>query len=94
MTVMIERSPDEERQLHERASRVGQDVTAYLRRLIREDLGSNRTFAEILAPIHREFRESGLSGEELDKLLVDALAESRADRRTIRSKTSPRSRRL
>jgi hypothetical protein len=86
MTVSIDLSPDEERRLQERASQLGQDVAGYLRRLIRENLDSTRpategqTFAKLLAPVHQDFRESGMTEEELDTLLGEALAESRAER--------------
>jgi hypothetical protein len=86
MTITIELTLDEERRLQERAAQSGQDLTAYLRGLIREDLeappaAGSRIFAEILAPIHEEFRESGMSEEELEALLREELNASRADRR-------------
>jgi hypothetical protein len=85
MTVTIDLSPDEERRLQERAAQRGQDLTAYLRRLIREDLeaakpAQGRTFAEILAPVHEDFRKSGMTEGELDALLEETLSESRAER--------------
>jgi hypothetical protein len=84
MTVTIDLSPDEERRLHERAAQLGQDLTSYLHRLIQEDLEAvqparGRTFAEVLAPIHEDFRKSGMNEEELDTLLEEALGESRAE---------------
>jgi hypothetical protein len=86
MTVTIDLSPDEERRLHERASQLGQDLTGYLQQLIREDLGvapprRGRTLAEILAPVHEDFRKSGMTEDELNGLLKEALEESRAERR-------------
>ena len=83
MTVTIDLSPDEERQLHERASRLGQDLIGYLHQLIRADLEAaprsrGRTFAEILAPVHEDFRKSGMTEDELDALLKAALDASRA----------------
>ena len=86
MTVTIDLSPDEERQLQDRAAQLGQDLTAYLRTLIQENLDAppsdrGRTFAEILAPIHEDFQKSGMSEGELDALLEEAITESRAERR-------------
>lgn len=86
MTVTIDLSSDEERQLHERASQLGQDLTGYLQQLIREDLEAaprrrGRSFSEILAPVHEDFRKSGMTEDELDALLQAALDESRAERR-------------
>ena len=85
MTITIDLSPDEERRLQERAAQLGQDLPTYLRRLIREDLDAalparGRTFAEILAPVHEDFRKSGMTEGELDALLEEALSESRAER--------------
>lgn len=86
MTVTIDLSPDEERRLQERAVQLGQDLTGYVRRLIREDLegaspARGRTFAEILAPVHEDFRKSGMTEGELDTLFGEALTESRAERK-------------
>jgi hypothetical protein len=86
MTITIELSFDEERRLQERAAQSGQDLTEYLLGLIREDLepspsAGSKAFAEILAPIHAEFRESGMSEGELETLLREELNASRADRR-------------
>jgi hypothetical protein len=86
MTVTIDLTPDEEQRLSERAARQGQDVTAYVRRLIREDLTSapapgRRTIAEVLAPVHEDFRASGMDDGELDTLLRETLAEVRSERR-------------
>ena len=60
-------TPDEERRLREHAARRGQGQTA--------------DFAGALAPVHEDFRRSGLSEDELDTLLEGALGESRAERR-------------
>jgi hypothetical protein len=89
MTVTIELSPDEERRLQERAARLGEDVTSYVHRLVRDDLEAGpapgrRTFAEILAPVHEEFRRSGMTEAELDGLLDEATRESRAGCRRAR----------
>ncbi len=91
MTVTIDLSPDESRRLQARAAEIGQDTTAYLRRLIREALDAeptptNRTFAEILAPVHDAYDESGMTEAERDTVLSEALEEARAERR--RGKTS------
>lgn len=40
-----------------------------------------RTFAEILAPVHEELHESGMTAEELNAMFKAAHAESRAERR-------------
>ena len=40
----------------------------------------DETFAEILAPVHEDFRKSGMTESELDGLLEESLRESRAER--------------
>ena len=93
MTVTIDLTPDEERQLRERAARLDQDLAGYLRRIVRQDLhgdspAGKRSFGEILAPIHQDFRESGMTEGELDALLEEALGESRAERRRGKAQNS------
>jgi len=39
------------------------------------------SFAEILAPVHEDFRKSGMTESELETLLEEALSESRKGRR-------------
>ena len=80
MTVTLTLSPDEERRLTERAALVGQDLPGYLRRLIREDLEAERpaksqAFAEALAPVHEDFRRSGMTEDELDELVEEVREE-------------------
>jgi hypothetical protein len=81
MTITISLTPEEERQLAERAARDGQDLTTFVHRLIERELGaslplsgtppSGQTFAEILAPIHEDFLQSGMTEEELDVLVEE-----------------------
>jgi hypothetical protein len=90
MTVIIDLSPDEEQRLHERAAQLGQELSAYLRRLIKEELEAvtsarGRTFAEISAPVHEDFRKSGMTEGELDTLLEEALSESRAAKHQVKN---------
>jgi len=84
MTVTIELTPDEEQRLRERAARLGQELTAYLHRPVRQDLqagpSAEGSFGAILAPAHGDFRASGMTEEALDALLGEALGESRAGR--------------
>jgi hypothetical protein len=62
MSITINLTPDEERKLLERAARNGQDVTAYVHRLIERDI---RGVDEALAPFRRQVAESGISDDEL-----------------------------
>jgi hypothetical protein len=62
MTITVELGPDEETKLLERAAPSGQNVTAYVRRLIARDI---QGVDEALAPFRRQVEESGLSDAEL-----------------------------
>lgn len=55
--------------LQKRASAQGCDVPAYLERLIERDINQARTLDEILAPVRRDFAESGMDENDLDALI-------------------------
>ena len=80
MTVKLSLTPEEERMLVARATEKGQDVANYLRALVEEDLKQSPTFSQILAPIHEDFRRSGMTDQELETLLEGELAEVRKER--------------
>ncbi len=80
MSLTISLAPEEEKILLDRASAIGQDVAEYVHRLIRKDI-EQQSFAELLEPIRRSVRESGVSESELDSLLQSAIDESRANRK-------------
>jgi hypothetical protein len=80
VTVKLSLTPEEERRLFTRATEKGQDVANYLRTLVEEELRRPPALSEILAPIHDEFRRSGMSEEELETLLEGELAEHRRER--------------
>jgi hypothetical protein len=62
MNITIHLSPAEEKKVLERAAQSGQDVTAYIHRLIERDIQS---VDEALAPFRRQVEESGMSDDEL-----------------------------
>ena len=90
MTVTINLSPDTEKKLRELAARSGKDVPAYLEELVEkevQDASNGRastpvhggmSLDEILAPVRKEFEESGLSEEELEQLVTESIQEVRA----------------
>jgi hypothetical protein len=86
MTITFHLSPEEEKKLTERASERGQDVASYVQRLIVRDIERPRTLAELLAPIHEDFRESGMTEEELETFLESELAEARRERGKAKSR--------
>jgi hypothetical protein len=74
--------PDEtEAKLQERARSSGTSADAYLQQLVQTAL-AKPTLREILAPIHQEFVASGMSDDELDSVLSEAIEQSRLARRT------------
>jgi hypothetical protein len=70
MTITISLSPKQEKQLAERAAQAGQEVAAYVQDLIDRDLGTEDLDA-ILAPVRRNFEESGLTDEDLTALVEE-----------------------
>ena len=50
----------------------GKTADEYLRTLIEAEILSQKTFAEILAPIREGFRKSGMTVEQLDDLFEEA----------------------
>jgi hypothetical protein len=81
MTVTIDFPPETEQKLLARAAATGKDVATLVREAVEEKLRTALPpFAEILAPVHEDVRQSGLTQEELDALLDGALAETRRER--------------
>lgn len=72
---------EEERKLLARATEKGKDVSTYLRTLVEEDLKQLPRLSEVLAPIREDFRQSGMTEEELEALLKSELAEVRKNRK-------------
>jgi len=55
--------------LEERAKVDGKDVAEYVESLIEQDIDKRKTLDEILAPVRRNFAESGMTEDELDELI-------------------------
>ena len=66
--------------LKERAHANGTPADAYIEQIVQTAL-AKPTLREILAPIHQEFLESGMSEKELDSTLSEALEQARQERR-------------
>jgi hypothetical protein len=82
MTLQIDLRPELEAKLRERAAAVGKDVHSFARDAVEKELLRPQTFAEILAPVHKAVRESGMSEEEVNALLQKALADTRRERKS------------
>jgi hypothetical protein len=72
MSITINLTPDEERKLLERAARNGQEVTAYVHRLIQRDI---KDVDEALAPFRRQVARSGISDDELGSFFEEVREE-------------------
>jgi hypothetical protein len=79
MTVTISLSPEMEKQLVARATVHGQDVAGYVCQLIARDIQdarpASKSLDEVLAPIRRQFKDSGMTDEELDALVEETREE-------------------
>jgi len=71
MTVVLELKPEIEEALQKKAKANGFELNVYLEKLIEKDVDRAKTIDEILAPVHRDFDESGMNEEELDFFLDD-----------------------
>jgi len=65
--------------LKARAEQAGLTPERYVKHLVDEDLALERTaqttsFEELLAPVREQFRQSGMTGDELDALVERARA--------------------
>ena len=87
MTVTIALPPETEEKLRAYAAASGQDIASYALQAIEEKLQAlpSPPVDEILRPLRREFRESGMSDEQLHDLLAQARDDVRREKRTPHS---------
>ena len=79
MTITIDLPSEVEAKIKTQASHDGLEVEDYVKTLIEEaterreriERESEKSFAEILAPVHKEFEESGMSEEELAEFIEE-----------------------
>lgn len=89
-TVTVQLPPDTEQTLRHRASLLGQSLEAYLQSLAEREAaalngvpdgpGPAPTFDELTGPISRAVQASGVSPDEVDDFLDEAVRERRAER--------------
>lgn len=72
------------RAVERRARREGQTAVAYVRSLIERDLLADKTFDEMLKPFRADIRRSGITVDELDRIVERARAARPRSRRTRR----------
>jgi len=69
MTLTIHVSKNIGAVLEEKAKNQGKDVAEYVEDLIEKDIDHRKTLDEILAPVRKNFAESGMTEDELDELI-------------------------
>ncbi len=81
MTITIHFPPDVEKLLRASAAAKGKDLNAVVVEAVEKKLREEASpLAEILAPLHDEFRQCGMAEDELRELLTEELAEARRQR--------------
>lgn len=70
--------------LRKRAEEVGTTAPEYVRYLIEEDLASSVSLRALYAPVREQIKASGVTDEQLEIEIDDAIAEVRTLRRTER----------
>jgi hypothetical protein len=82
MTIKVDFSPATLARLQAEAQASGKDVETFVREAVEQKLARRqRTFAEVLKPIHEAVESSGMSREDVDELLESELRAVRAERR-------------
>ena len=81
MTLQIDLRPDLEAKLRSRAAAQGKDLSAFAQEVLEKSAQGDETLAEILGPIRRDIRQSGMSDAELDSLIEQAIEGARRDRK-------------
>ncbi len=87
MTITISLSPEQEKRLAERADQVGQEVVPDIHRLIDRDIQAESLDA-ILAPVRRNFEQSGRTDEDLAALVEEVREDIWREKHGGPSKTS------
>jgi hypothetical protein len=77
-TISLSRKAEEA--VRRRAAVAGKPADQYPSDLVQETV-TKPTLQEVLAPVHREMRQSGMTEAELDEFLRDAISATRADRK-------------
>ena len=75
MDIRISIPAEMQEKLQQRAVASGQNVEAYVEKLIEKALSGPPSIDELLAPVRKEFAESGMTEDELDALIEEAREE-------------------
>ncbi len=86
MTLTIELKPEVEKLLKQKASAKGFTIDDYVEDLIEKDVDKQKTLDEIFAPVRQEFKEQGMTEDELDDLIYQARREVYAEKKAKENK--------
>lgn len=81
MTLQISISPEAEARLREKAAAAGADISEYAAGVLERCAQRPLSLEEISGPIAEEFRQSGMTEDELTELLETAKHDMRRERR-------------
>jgi hypothetical protein len=83
MTITINLPAATEEQLRAQAVATGKNISTLVVEAVEARLAlAQLRFKSILAPVHAEFRRSGMSEAELNTLLEESLEKARSERRS------------
>jgi hypothetical protein len=81
LTINLPSATVEKLQAH--ATACGTDVDTVVREALEAKLAlGGASLRDIMAPVHEDFRKSGMSEDDLDRLIQEALADARAAKRS------------
>ena len=82
MTITITLPPATEQRLQAQAQATGKNIGTLVVEAVEAGLSlSQLGLRDILAPVHADFRQSGMSGAEVESLLQDELDGARSERK-------------
>ncbi len=79
MTISL--SPETQRRLEQCARAAGQDVSAFVERIIVRELAAPLSLTEAAEPFARAVEASGISDDQFTALLLEARDDARSQRR-------------
>jgi hypothetical protein len=85
MDITITIPPEMQDKLQQRAKDTGRDVAEYVEKLIEKDLSARPSIEEILAPVRKQFEDSGMTEAELDALVEEVRDEIWQEKQAHRS---------
>jgi hypothetical protein len=89
MTITINLPPAAEEQLRAQAEATGKNISTLVVEAVQARLAlAHLQFKDILAPVHAEFEQSGMTEVDLSALLENSLEQSRSDRRSAPDTTA------